>query len=150
MPPSYETSDKRYPVVYVLHWYTGHAVSLVGPVKRAYDAAVIDGDVQEMIFAFPDAHNKLGCGGYMSSTTIGDYETYIAQEFVDHIDATYRTLPDRASRGITGCSAGGDGSLHLALTYPGVFSVAAPMSGTYDWSQDPYLEHGRQPGHGAT
>ena len=32
---------------------------------------------------------------------------------------------------------GGDGSIYLALKYPDVFSVAAPVSGTYYWERDP-------------
>ena len=35
LPPDYAASDKRYPVVYVLHWYTGDAVSLVADFQRA-------------------------------------------------------------------------------------------------------------------
>lgn len=142
LPPSYATSDKRYPVVYVLHHYTGNAFSMVGPIKLAYQNALRTGDLQEMIFVFPNANNTLGGSGYLSSPTIGDYETYLTQELVAQIDATYRTLADRSGRGITGCSMGGDGSIHLALKYPGTFSVAAPASGTYDWARDPTWKDG--------
>ncbi len=76
---------------------------------------------------------------YISSPTIGDYETYIVRELVAQIDATYPTIPHRDSRGITGCSMGGDGSIHLALTFPDVFSVAVPMSATYDFANDPTI-----------
>jgi len=92
-----------------------------------------------MIFVFPDANNQLKGSIYLSSPTIGDYETYITQEVVDLVDTTYRTIPDRNSRGGTGCSMGGDGSIYLALKYPGVFSVAAPASATYDWARDPIM-----------
>jgi enterochelin esterase-like enzyme len=136
LPPNYNSSDKRYPVVYVLHWYTGHYGTMVGYVQDPYETALSKGDVQEMIFVFPDASNKLGGSQYLSSPTIGDYETYITKELVDLVDATYRTIPDRNSRGLTGCSMGGDGSMGLALKYPNVFSVAAPASGTYDYSGD--------------
>jgi enterochelin esterase-like enzyme len=139
LPPSYNSSDKRYPVVYVLHWYTGYYGTMVGYVQDPYETALSKGDVQEMIFVFPDASNKLGGSQYLSSPTIGDYETYITQELVELVDATYRTIPDRNSRGVTGCSMGGDGSIYLALKYPGVFSAAAPASATYDWARDPVL-----------
>ena len=111
LPPSYATSDKRYPVVYVLHWYTGKDYSMVGPMLVPYKTLLREDKVQEMIFVFPDASNKLGGSQYLSSPTIGDYETYITQELVDLVDATYRTIPDRNSRGITGCSMGGDRSI---------------------------------------
>ncbi|MBK9232743.1 MAG: hypothetical protein IPO15_18355 [Anaerolineae bacterium] len=140
LPSSYATSDKRYPVVYVLHWYTGHANTLLGAFKTAYQIALSAGDLQEMIFVFPDANNRFGGSQYLSSPTIGDYETHLTQELVAHIDATYRTLPDRVSRGITGCSMGGDGSMGLALKHPNVFSVAAPASGEYDFSGDLVLK----------
>ena len=88
LPPSYNSSDKRYPVVYVLHWYMGYYGTMVGYVQDPYETALSKGDVQEMIFVFPDASNKLGGSQYLSSPTIGDYETYITQELVDLVDAT--------------------------------------------------------------
>ena len=139
LPPSYNTSDKLYPVVYVLHGYIGQYRTMVGSVKDPYETALREGDVQEMIFVFPDAYNKLGGSLYLSSPTIGDYETYITRELVDSIDANYRTIKHRDSRGITGCSMGGDGSIYLALKYPDVFSVAAPFSATYNSAQGSYL-----------
>ncbi len=139
LPPGYDTSTARYPVVYVLHWFTGDESTLVWKFKAAMDTLLRAGEVEEMILVFPNANNRLGGSMYLSSPTIGDYETYIAQELVDYVDANYRTLAQPASRGITGCSMGGDGAIHLALTHPDVFSVAAPNSATYDYSQDPTL-----------
>lgn len=144
LPPSYSTTQKRYPVVYVLHWYTGGYTSMSTAIQMPYRTGLRNGSVQEMIFVFPDASNKLGGSQCLSSQTIGDYEAYITQELVDYVDANYRTIKDRNSRGITGCSMGGDGSMHLALKYPGLFSVAAPASGTYDWARDPLWEQGVQ------
>ena len=137
LPPSYATSDKRYPVVYVLHWYTGDAVSLVEDFQGILRDSTGRGEVQEMIFVFPDAYNRLGGSQYLSSPTIGDYETYITRNLSRHTTPTTEPSSDRVSRGITGCSMGGDGSIDLALKYPDVFSVAAPVSGTYDWAGDP-------------
>lgn len=134
LPPNYAASDKRYPVVYMLHGYGGGARTHVADFFLSYQAALNKDAVQEMIFVFPDGNNKLGGSFYANSPTIGDYETYITREIVDEVDATYRTLRDRTSRGITGCSMGGDGALYLALKYPDVFSVAAPSSAGYDSS----------------
>lgn len=139
LPPSYDTSEAQYPVVYVLHWFTGDESTLVWKFKAAMDTLLRAGEVEEMILVFPNASNRLGGSMYLSSPTIGDYETYISQELVGYVDANYRTLAQSASRGITGCSMGGDGAIHLALKYPAVFSVAAPDSATYDYSQDPTL-----------
>ncbi len=139
LPPSYETGEERYPVVYVLHWYTGSEATLVGQFKTAMEKLLRDGAVQEMIFVFPNGDNRLHGSMYLGSPTIGDYETYLTQELVDLVDSKYRTLPQRESRGVTGCSMGGDGAIHLALKYPQVYSVSAPVAATYDASQDPAL-----------
>jgi S-formylglutathione hydrolase len=129
LPPDYDTGGKRYPVVFVLHGMGRNARYLVDPSRKAMDDLIKKKEAREMILVFPDGSNKLGGSYYMNSPTIGDYETYIAKELVGQIDATYRTIPNRNSRGIMGCSMGGWGALHLALKYPDVFGVAAPMSG---------------------
>ncbi len=103
------------------------------------DRLITSGELPGMIIVSPDAYNKFGGSWYMSSPTIGDYETYITQEFVEHIDANYRTIPNSASRAVTGCGTGGDGAMHLAFKYPDVFSVVAPISGFYDYENNPYL-----------
>lgn len=138
LPPSYATSSQRYPVVYVLH-ATNDGESYAYTIKSEYEAMMRNGAAKEMIFVVPNANNRLGGGWYLNSPTIGDYETYLTKELVDYIDAHYRTLAQRDSRGITGCSMmGGAGAMHLALKFPDVYSVAAPMSGLYDWRTGPY------------
>jgi enterochelin esterase-like enzyme len=107
------------------------------PVQGLYEAMIEEGTVQDMILVFPDGSNKLGGSQYRSSPTVGDYETYLAREVVDHVDANYRTIPHPDSRGITGCSMGGEGAMHLAFSFPDVYSVAAPMSASYDFTPDP-------------
>jgi enterochelin esterase-like enzyme len=139
LPPSYDTtSDKRYPVIYVLHGYTGTESGLFGLVSNTLDAMIESGEVREMIAVFPNGSNRLRGSWYRNSPTIGDYETYITQDLVGHIDANYRTLPSRENRGITGESMGGYGTMHLALAYPEIFSVAVPQAGIYDFDNSPY------------
>jgi hypothetical protein len=142
LPPGYATGDARYPVVYVLHAYEGDEGSQAWDMKRDLEKMLADGAGREMILVFPDASNALQGSMYLSSPTIGDYETYLAQDLVEYVDSNYRTLPQPASRGITGCWHGGDGALRLALRHPDVFSVAAPYSAIYDWSQDIMLPAG--------
>lgn len=139
LPPSYAEGDKHYPVVYVLHWFTGNERTNLYYAETYQKYILNEGIGQEMIFVFSNADNAFGCSQYLSSVTIGDYETYIARELVAQIDANYRTIPHPDSRGITGCSSGGDGSMHLALTFPDVFSVVASMSGRYDNANDPTI-----------
>lgn len=142
LPDGYDTSDERYPVLYALHGFGGDENELI-PMGPELGKLTASGEAREMILVFPDASNKFG-GSYLSSPTIGDYESYIAEELVAHIDANYRTLPHRDSRGITGCSMGGAGALHLAFMHPEVFSVAAPMSGLYDYEGDPWWDKSKK------
>ena len=136
LPPSYETSDRRYPVIYVLHGFGGDARELTTKVKGAMDAMIFNGQVEDMIAVFVDGSNRFGGSQYLSSPTIGDYETYVVSELVGLVDTLFRTIPDRNSRGITGFSMGAYGSMHLALKYPEVFSVVVAQAGTYDFSDE--------------
>jgi enterochelin esterase-like enzyme len=137
LPPGYADGNKRYPVVYILHGFTQDENGLDFLYQEYQKMLLIRGTVQEMILVFANGNNKFGGSGFRSSPTIGDYETYIARELVAHIDATYRTIPQRDSRGITGCSMGGYGTVHLALTFPDVYGVAAPMSAPVDFDPAP-------------
>ena len=140
LPPGYATSEKRYPVVYVLHYYTGSSNTDLWDFKTTFEGAHKAGEVRDMIMVFPDASNKLGGSWYLDSPTTGGYETYITRELVDYIDGQFRTIPQPESRGITGCSMGGDGAAHLALQHPDVFSVAAPISASYDWANMDFVK----------
>ncbi|MBM3241434.1 hypothetical protein FJZ31_34570 [Candidatus Poribacteria bacterium] len=147
LPPSYKTSDKRYPVIYVLH---GHGAKprkeLVSPggmfnhIKPAMDSMLRDGKIKEMIAVFADGGNKLGGNFYLNSETTGDYETYITKDLVNYIDANYRTIAERNSRGITGGSMGGYGAMHLALKYPEIFGAVVAQGGFYSVEIDGFRE----------
>ena len=132
LPPSYDTSTKRYPVVYALHgWYNDES-QMVSLLQPTLDSMIRQRTIGELIVVFPNARNTLYGSFYLSSTVIGDYETYIAKDLVELIDAQYRTLAARASRGVTGLSMGGWGTMHLAFKFPDVFSVAVPQAGPYN------------------
>jgi S-formylglutathione hydrolase FrmB len=161
LPPGYAASDKRYPVVYylngyccdasteMLYWLQEWYMYQYSDIKNATGDLMHDpgqrmqrGEIQDMILVFPNAGNRFGGSMYLSSPTIGDYETYITQELVDYVDSHYRTLPQRESRGLTGCSMGGDGAAHLGLKYPDVYAVVVAESGGYFWDRDSGLLEG--------
>lgn len=140
LPPGYEAGDDRYPVVYGLHGvFTNQKNDVLG-MGEQLDSLIAEGEAREMILIFPDGDNLFGGGKYLSSPTIGDYESYIAKELVTYVDSNYRTIPDRDSRGITGCSMGGNGALHLAFKFPDIFSTAAGVSGYYAYENHPLWE----------
>ena len=136
LPPSYDFTEKRYPVIYVLHGFGGDSNSLTRKVKSALDRMIFGEEIQEAIAVFVDGSNRFGGSQYLSSPTIGDYETYIRRDLVNFIDRQYRTIPHRDSRGITGFSMGAYGSMHLSLKYPEVFGVVVAQAGTYKFDDD--------------
>jgi enterochelin esterase-like enzyme len=128
-PPGYDESpDKRYPVVYYLHGYwAGVEAQQAGfRIDEAVQAAAEAGN--PMIMVMPDGFSKLRGGFYSSSPTVGDYETFIAKDLVGWVDANYRTLAARASRGLAGHSMGGYGTARIAMKHPEVFSSIYMMS----------------------
>ena len=76
----------------------------------------------------PDGKNKYGGSFYLNSELIGNYEDYVVNEVVSHIDKNYRTLRERDACVIAGASMGGYGSVTLAMKHPDVFSAVAALS----------------------
>ncbi len=136
LPPDYATSGKRYRTVYMLHgfgqrrngqnaWLTGYKGFHLG---HTMDSLGIAGAVQDLIMIAPDASNFYGGAFYRDSPVAGNWETYIVQELVGTIDATFRTIAKRESRGLIGHSMGGYGALSLVAKHPDVFGAAYAMS----------------------
>ena len=136
LPPSYDFTEKRYPVIYVLHGFGGSSNSLTRKMKSAMDRMILSEEIQEAIAVFVDGSNRFGGSQYLSSPTIGDYETYVRRDLVNFIDRQYRTIPHRDSRGITGFSMGAYGAMHLSLKYPEVFGVVVAQASTYNFDDD--------------
>jgi S-formylglutathione hydrolase len=134
LPPSYQAqSTRRYPVVYLLHGYTNSDVGWFGPESRgsfangntmtaAADRAFTSGGTQEFILVMPNAYTIYQGSMFSNSITTGDWEGFIAKDMVEYMDSHYRTIPDRASRGLAGHSMGGYGTIRIAAKYPQVFS----------------------------
>jgi enterochelin esterase-like enzyme len=128
-PPGYdENSGKRYPVVYFLHgyWAPVEAQQQGFRLHEAVQAGAEAGN--DLIMVMPDGFSKLRGGFYSSSPTVGDYESFVADDLVEWVDANYRTIPERASRGLAGHSMGGYGTARIAMKRPEVFSSIYMMS----------------------
>lgn len=131
LPPSYDANtNRRYPVVYLLHGYglTAERWMSFANLAELSDKDVAAGKMKEMILINPDAHTKYDGSMYSASLTTGDWETFIAEDLVSYIDARYRTLPDRLSRGLGGHSMGGYGTVRIGMKRPDVFSSLYIMS----------------------
>src|SRR5207302_7526977 len=83
---------------------------------------------KEMIVVLPDSKTVHNGSMYSSSVTTGDFEQFIAHDVVAYIDAHYRTLPNRESRGLVGHSMGGYGATRIGMKHADVFGSLYIMS----------------------
>lgn len=129
LPHSYaKNRHRRYPVVFFLHGWTQSTDQWYGQSEFwAKLPAILNktsgqAGNREMIFVTPDAFTRYQGSFYSNSATTGNWEDYIVSELVPYIDAHYRTIPDRASRGLVGHSMGGYGTIRIGMRHPDVFS----------------------------
>src|SRR5579863_4138431 len=130
LPPSYPKAKKRrYAVVYALHGYSIGAEQWTHEihVPQTIEGAFAQG-AKEMIVVLPDSKTVHNGSMYSSSVTTGDFEKFIAHDVVAYIDAHYRTIPNRTSRGLAGHSMGGYGATRIGMKHPDVFSSVYIMS----------------------
>jgi enterochelin esterase-like enzyme len=129
LPPDYETSNRSYPVLYLLHGAGDDQTGWVqfGEVLRITDNAIKEGKATPMIIVMPDANT--GTRGYFNSIK-GDwrYEDFFFQELMPHVEKKYRIKGEKRYRAIAGLSMGGGGTFMYALRHPELFSSACPLS----------------------
>lgn len=129
LPPDYETSQRSYPVLYLLHGSGDDQTGWVqfGEVLRITDNAIKDGIATPMIIVMPDANT--GQRGYFNSIK-GDwrYEDFFFDELIPYVEKMYRIKSEKRFRAISGLSMGGGGSFIYALHHPKMFSSACPLS----------------------
>ncbi|HEQ71678.1 MAG TPA: esterase, partial [Spirochaetia bacterium] len=103
LPPTYHTAEQRYPVVYFLHGFTRTAYDAID-FFNYLDSAMQSGVVREFILVGVNGHNALQGSFYVNSAVTGNWEDHVVKEVIPHIDAHYRTIPERRSRGLMGHS----------------------------------------------
>jgi len=130
LPPGYGADTARhYPVVYALHGYSIGAEqwSQEIHVPQTIEGAFAKG-AREMIVVLPDSKTVHNGSMYSSSVTTGDFENFIARDLVAYIDAHYRTIARRESRGLAGHSMGGYGTTRIGMKHADVFGSLYIMS----------------------
>lgn len=128
LPPGYgliTSRRSRYPVLYLLHGWSGDYNSWINQTALLQYAAEY-----QMIIITPEGGN----GWYTDSATAASdqYETYVMRELIADVDSRFRTIADRRGRSIAGLSMGGFGALKFGFKHPEKFSFAASMSGALD------------------
>ena len=129
LPPDYATSERSYPVLYLLHGAGDDHTGWVqfGEVQHITDKAIKEGGATPMIIVMPDANT--GKRGYENDiTNKWRYEDFFFQELMPFVEKTYRIKSDKRYRAISGLSMGGGGTFTYALHHPELFSSACPLS----------------------
>jgi len=112
LPPCYnEKTDKRYPVLYLLHGQTYQADQWIRlGAAQAVDDLILSGETMPFIIVFPDDR-------YWYSAESGpSFGSRLVDSLIPFIDENYRSLPDRNYRAIGGLSRGAGWALRLGLT----------------------------------
>lgn len=129
LPPDYETSQRSYPVLYLLHGGGDDQTGWVqfGEVLYIADKAIREGKATPMIIVMPDANS--GQRGYFNDIKgAWRYEDFFFEEFMPYVEKTYRIKGEKRYRAVAGLSMGGGGSFVYALRHPELFSSACPLS----------------------
>jgi len=127
LPKGYESSQRSYPVLYLLHGAGGNQSSWIqqGEVQRIADKAMEEGKAAPMIIVMPDAEMTY----YMNSAN-GKYqfEDYFIQELIPYMEKNYRCRPGKRYRAIAGLSMGGFGALLYSIHHLELFAACGAIS----------------------
>jgi S-formylglutathione hydrolase len=134
LPPGYDDSGRRYPVLYLLHGVLDDPSVWIEPayqgmtVQATMDSLIGAGAVRPLIVVMPNGRNALGGSYYRNSPVTGRWGDFIAGDLVRHVDGTYRTLGSAGARAIAGHSMGGLGAIWAGMLHPDVFPVVYGMN----------------------
>lgn len=140
-PAGYESSRKRYPVLYLLHGMGGdeNAWTELGRASQILDNLIAQGKAEPMIIVMTNGNAALEAApgesslGFKAPTTQppktmdGSFEAAFP-EIVKFIDGNYRTVRKKQGRAIAGLSMGGFHSMHISLQYPDMFDYVGLFS----------------------
>jgi len=140
LPPGYDDDPRRrYPVLYLLSAHGNSGPGLLNwrpwdvSVPQQLDALIARRAMPPVIVVMPDMWTRFGGSQFINSAGMGRYEDYLTREIIPFVDAHYRTLPERAHRGVLGRSSGGYGAIVQAMRHPELFGAAACQSGDMYW-----------------
>lgn len=148
LPNKYST-DKKYPVLYMLHGIFGDEYSFVNDancrIPQITTNLALDGIAKEMIVVFPNMYAKTEesqAPGF-SEEQITPYNNFIhdlVNDLMPYIEANYSVLTGRENTAIVGFSMGGRETLFIGLNRPDLFGyigAIAPAPGLTpgkDWA----------------
>lgn len=128
LPPGYDSSERHYPVLYLLHGSGDDQTGWVqfGEIGHIADKAINQGKATPMIVVMPDANT--GQRGYTNAPGNWNYEDFFFDEFMPYVESEFRIRKEKRYRAVAGLSMGGGGTFYYALHRPDLFSSACPLS----------------------
>lgn len=138
LPEGYADTDKRYPVLYLLHGAGGCHTDWTqrGYARRIIDETIASGMALPMIVVMPDAsgegEKRIGRNMGYFDVPGWSYERFFFEEFMPAVEKQYRIVGDKKHRAIAGLSMGGGGTAVYAMHHPELFGSACPLSGLLD------------------
>lgn len=141
LPPGYESSATRYPVIYYLHGGRPGGENKSVGMAAHFDKYIASGEARPMIYVFSN-------GGAVSHYDYPAYKSFgqktFTEELIPHVDETYRTIADWRARGVEGFSQGGRGSARIGFDHPELFCSAAPFGGGHQYERHAYEHNGHE------
>ena len=129
LPPGFASTDRHYPVLYLLHGRNGHASAFLEiGIQRSLDRLIGDGAIPPMLVVMIQDRSGLNNWQDIGTRHSASYVVEVQQL----IDRMLPTIPARAARAIAGSSMGGFGAMHVALANPYRFAVVESWLGFFD------------------
>jgi S-formylglutathione hydrolase len=130
VPPGYDSSTARYPVVYLLHGI-GDSFEVwteAWEIPRMLDRLIGEKKIAPMIVVMPSSRSRFLGTYYEDSPVSGGWGSLVAVEIRELVDRQFRTLAKRESRGVAGHSMGGYGAIRFGMERADLFSAVYAMS----------------------
>ncbi|WP_278713345.1 esterase [Bacteroides finegoldii] len=140
-PAGYETSSRKYPVLYLLHGAGGDEDSWadLGRATQILDNLIASGKAEPMIVVMPNGvASRQAAPGQEPGTMVkpemwvkgmmeGSYEKAFP-DIMRYVEKHYRTINKKTHRAIAGLSMGGFHTIQISANYPDKFDYVGPFS----------------------
>ena len=129
LPAGYDSAVTHYPVIYFLaNPFSSYRADFdERDAQGLFDRAIAAGVIGKFILVSVDMTTPIGSSWYVNSPVTGNWEDFMVRDLVPYIDANFRTLPSRDSRGIAGDFMGGYGAIRFGMKHPDVFGSVYAM-----------------------
>ena len=149
LPSHFEDSDRRYPIVYLLHGFTDDYTAWRdrGLMQTVADELIESGEAAPMVVVMPNAGGADIMdvwNGYLNMPGWA-YEDFFFTELLPTFEQRYRAIGDKAHRAVMGLSMGGGGSTMYAQRHPELFSACYAMSAWLSFDGDSDYPQGSRP-----